>query len=674
MNARRFVMWILGAALAVGQVALAQQTQTDATLAAASDGKGSVRLIWQPPYGEAPWAAQGYTLDRLDAAGRAVTLARGLRPGDDLSAMARIQPAQAGAIRKLVAQNTEAAAGRDVESFRGLLKILTLASIADFRFAQAMGLAYEDSPTGAGPFTYRLTGPTGAIVGTSQPVDLRVVSPLESAPTDLTAEATPLGVQLSWTRPSTEDVPPVLAFRVRRDDGSGFKDLGDGPVLYRSDEKEGGTAKSLFTDDQAPAEQPVRYTVVGLDIFGRETPQAEPVSLFVPDFDAAAPPKNLKAEVKGATVVLSWEPKQNPRTRGYLLEKSAFSEGPYTSLSEKPLSLTTTGFTDTSTFPGQRVFYRIASLDSRGKADASSVPVGVVCRAAGPPSPPSDLEATLGMNSVTLRWKAGEGRLLGYQVQKAGENSEFWSPASSRITPEPRFDDPIDLGQSGVVRYRVIAIGSDNQASAPSAVLSVPLPDNNPPSRPRITAYDGAGGAVTLSFVPGAPEADTSGFLVLRGAPGQPRMGVITDQPLPASARSFRDDQVVPDREYVYQVVAVDPAQNHSEPSNTVTVGVGEPVLTAPPAPAAAFEAKPFPRVRLSFAAPTPVVAVVVERQEGGDAQWVRVAGPLPPGATEALDPRPPRAGRPLYRIYYQTLAGAPGPPSAAVEVDIPAR
>lgn len=671
MKTRPFILWMLGAALTVGQTALAQQGRMDVTLAAASDGKGSVRLIWRPPYGQAPWPAEGTTLERLDAAGKAVTLARGLRPGDNAAAMARLTPGQAGAIQKLVAQNAEAASGRNVETFQGLLQFLTLVSFTDYTFAQAMGLAYEDRPSGAGPFTYRLTGPRGAVLASTVPLDASQATPLGRAPSDLRAEPTPQGVRLEWTRASSQGDIPTPSFRVLRDDGAGFKPLGSGPVLYRSEPENGGDGAPLFNDDKAPVEQRVRYTVTGLDIFGRETPPADPVEVFVPDFDALLPPKGFKAEVQGAAVVLAWEARQNPHTTGYLLEKSAFSEGPYTPLSEKALSRTTTGFTDTNTVPGQRVFYRIASLDPRGKAGSPCAPVGVLCRAAGPPPVPQGLEAILGMNVVTLRWQAVAGHLLGYQVQKTAGDSEAWSPASSRITPEPRFDDPIDLGQSGVVRYRVVAIGSDNQASAPSPVLSVTLPDNNPPPPPRITAYDGAGGSVTLSFVPGVPESESTGFLVLRGSPGQPKMGVITERPLPASARSFRDNAVVPDREYTYEVVALDGAQNHSLPSNTVTVGVGEPVLEAPPAPTAVFEASPFPRVRLTLAAPQSFVNVVVERQGPGETLWVRVAGPLPPGTTEAMDANPPRTGKVFYRAYYQTLAGAPGPPSPPVAVTV---
>jgi len=673
MNGHRLAAWIVGAALALGQTAFAQQEQdTGGLLAAASDGKGAVRMIWQPPYKDGPWAGEGYTLDRVDGSGKATSVARGLKPGDNVEALKQVLPAQSEAIKRLVVLNGEAAAGKGLESYNGLVRILFLASITDFTFAKAMGLAWEDQPGVTGPVTYRLTGPGGAVIGSSPPMDPRQATPLAGAPSALKAEATLLGVQLVWTRGSVEDALPAPSFRVKRDDGSGFKPLGSAPTLYRNDAPDTQSGEfPLFSDDKPPVEQNVRYTVASLDIFGRETPEAEPVSIFVPDFDAAVAPAGLKAEVGGGSVALTWESKQNPHTTGYLLEKSPFSQGPFAALSQKPFSRSTVRFVDTDIVPGQRLFYRIASLDPRGKAGDPSAPVAVMCRAAGPPQVPQGLEATLGMNVVTLRWQAVTGHLLGYQVQKAPADSENWSPASSRITPEPRFDDPIELGQSGVVRYRVLAIGSDNQASAPSKVLALPLPDNNPPPRPSIVAFDGAGGAVTLSFVPGSPETDSAGFLVLRGGPGQPQMGVITGAPLPSSARTFRDTQVAPGREYIYRVVAVDQAQNHSEPSDLVVVGVGEPALTAPPAPAAVFEAKPFPRVRLAFAAPWDFVAVVVERLGQGDKAWVRVAGPLAPGTTEAVDPNPPRAGGISYRVYYQTLAGAPGPPSEAIAVSV---
>lgn len=671
MAKRLFGLWILIVALAGGEVTRAQPGQAGATLAAASAGKGAVRLIWPPPYGEGPWKPEGYLLERLEGAGSAVVLARGLLPGQDPSAMARIPPAQAAAIRQLVTQGGEAASGRDVEGFQGLLTILTLVSLTDYDVARAMGLAFEDRPLGGGPFTYRLTDAHGALLAASPPVDPRTATPLSGPPGDLKAEATPLGVHLSWTRPSPHDVPPTFSFRVLRDDGSGFKALQDAPILYRHEGKEGREAQGRFSDAKPPLERSVRYTVVEVDLFGRETSQAEPISLFVPDFDAAVPPEDFRAEVQGAAVALSWKPKANPRTTGYLLEKSPFEAGPFTSLSEKPLSRSTAAFTDTGTFPGQRLYYRIASLDPRGQAGPPCPPVGVVCRAAAPPTPPQNLTATLGMGVVTLRWQPVEAPLLGYQVQKALSDSEKWSPASSRITPEPRFDDRIEPGQWGTARYRVVAVGSDNQASAPSEVLTVPLPDNNPPPRPRITAYDGAGGSVTLSFVPGVPEEETSGFLVLRGSPGRPQMGVLTERPLPPSARTFEDDHVVPNLEYTYEVVAVDEAQNRSLPSGRVTVTVGEPSLPAPPVPKAAFEAKPFPRVRITWAPPKFFVNVVLERRLDGERLWGRVAGPLPPETSEAVDVHPPGSGRVSYRTYYQTPAGSPGPPSEPVTLSV---
>lgn len=651
----------------------AQTSKETGYLPALSDGSGSVKLIWTPPGGS--WPREGFTLERRGASGPYSPVAHGLRPDGDPALTAALQGPQRDPVRRLGELDRQAAAGKPSEDFTGLKNFLFFSAYGDFALARAMGLAWEDRPGPGGPFFYRLVDAGGSVYAESLAVDPSKATPAGPPPPGLKADPTPEGVRLDWGRikPDKDSPIPVLAFRVRRDDGKGFVALGKGPLIGLDEKRRQEAGLPRYMDADAPQGREVRYTVVGIDIFGRETRAAAPLAVVIPDFAASYPPEGLKAEAAGGKILLTWKPSDRSNTAGYLIERAAYREGPWVLLTQALLPRSTARFEDVGVKAGQRLYYRITARDKTERTGPPSVPVMVVARAAGAPAAPANLRAALGTQRIQLAWDPVPGAVA-YQVERTDPASDRWTPLASRTTPEPRYDDPLVTGQKGVLRYRVVAVAGDNTMGAPSESLEVPLPRNAPPSAPRITGFDGTGGRVTLSFVPSGDPADTAGFYVTRASSVAAEPEVLQQQPLPATARSYTDEHVLAGEQFVYRVVAVDAALNRSEASAPVTARVGETALAAPPAPQAAFVAGAIPKVVVTFQPPPPGNLAVVQRRAAGETQWTDVAGPAPPGAGQASDLRPPKGGRASYRLYYKTPLGTPGPPSPAVEVEIPAR
>ncbi len=670
-NSLRFLLPVLFLAAALSSVA--QVPTETGFLPALSDGSGSVKLIWTPPMGA--WLADGFTLERAGLSGPFAPVAKGLRPDWDPALTASLPGSQRDPIKRLGELNRQAATGKVSEDFSGLKNFLFFAAYGDLAMARAMGLAWEDHPETGGPYLYRIVDGAGKIYAASLPVDPAQATPPGPPPPELKAESTPEGVRLDWgkVKPGKDAPIPVLAFRVKRDDGKGFVALGKGPLLGAGDKQRQEKNLPRYLDAEAPQGQDVRYTVVGIDIFGRETQAAPPLAVSIPDFAASYPPAGLKVEPSGGKVILTWNPSDRSKTAGYIIERAAYGEGPWEVLTPKVLPRSTTRFENTTPKAGQRLYYRITARDTSGRTGSPSAPVMVVARAGAAPAAPSNLRATLGIQRVQLVWDAVPNAVA-YQVERTDPGSDRWTPASSHATPEPRYEDALVTGQKGALRYRVIAVAGDNTMGAPSAVLDVPLPRNFPPSTPRITGFDGTGGRVTLAFVPSGDPAGTAGFYVLRGPSLAATPEVLQVQPLAGSAREYTDEHVLAGEQFVYRLVAVDTALNRSEASAPVSVRVGESALSAPAAPLARFVSGVLPKVVVTFQPAPEGNLAMVQRRAPGETTWLQVAGPAPPGVSEASDLRPPRSGKASYRVFYKTPMGTPGPPSPEVEVVIPSR
>ena len=650
------LLWIApsrdgGAATAAPGVIWAAATQT-----------GAVEIFWLPTGSR--WPAGGWRLERMTG-GRATVVADALRPGQDTAAVAALPDREANALRMFEEQLGHAKLPADQEKANEI--VLGLTAATDLTFGRALGVRYTDLQPGTRRCSYRVTAfdATGkaAAVFTSREIDPMSPTPPPPPPGALGATTSRDGVALSWAVAPKDVDPPVVGYTVERLGPDGKVGLRTPRPLVVGAGRVTGTP--LYVDHYAPGEAEVTYRVQSVDVFGQGSSWTD-LRYYVKDLAALDPPKDLHAEGGVNAAKLSWSPATNPHTTGFTVTRSTMAAGPYTVITPQPLPSGTGTYEDPGLRGGSPYFYRIQATGQHDEVGPPSDPVMAVPRNGTTPPTVTGLKADVGATRVRLTWDPVAFDVAGYLVERQAPGGPEWVTMDSRVTAEPRYDDFIGPSPGGTLRYRVVAVAYDNQQSGPSPVVEAALPDTVPPGPPRITAIDGSGGAVRLTFVPAPPDSDTAQLLVLRAStPSEP--GVASGAPLPGSARSFEDTLVEAGQQVVYRLVAVDAAGNRSEPSRAVAVRVGSPDLPRPPAPVAKLVSEPFPRVVITFPAPPSGLRSVVERQVEGEVGWFFIAGPTV--ATEAVDVHPPREGTFSYRIVYQAANQVQGPPSPAAEV-----
>lgn len=635
-------------------IALASSAQSGLKTQAysASDGTGGIRLLWfiAPEHWRGGWRVE-------DESGR-VLLERVL-PGE-ADAMRRLEASEQAEIIAMMrsANRNGDRAATPVGDVAFGLRVMT-----DWDFARAAGLAIElqGLERRRTAFVVRRLDergiPDGAYLKTSV-VDLAKKAPPPPPPAALKASASRNGISLYWRL--ARNPLPVLAYSVERIEGGSPFPLTARPMALGSSWPETSPA---FVDANPPVESDVVYQVRALDALGRGS-NPDIVRVFSPDFSALDAPEGLRAETDSpGEVVLSWKENSSPHTAGYLIERAYQLSGPFEILTPAGVSSGTARYQDKGLRTGTTYFYRVRSIGPRGDVGVPRPAVLAVVR--GNPLPaPETLTAEAGHTRVLLTWQP-VAAAAGYHVERRSGSDRPWSRLTGAPVSENRFDDHMGASPGGRFEYRVFAVGYDGQDGSAARPIEVMLPDTVPPAPPRVTAINGEGGRVSISFTPASPEEDTSQVLVLRSdQPGQ--QGLVIGDPLSGREGRFEDRWVEAGRRYYYRLVAVDPAGNRSDPGDAVTVLVGHVPVPKPAAPDAVFVREPFPHVRLRFTEPPSGLKAVVEAQSSGGS-WFVVAGPVTSG--EAVDLAPGSEPR-SYRLRYQDAGGVAGPASDPIIPD----
>jgi hypothetical protein len=220
-------------------------------------------------------------------------------------------------------------------------------------------------------------------------------------------------------------------------------------------------------------------------------------------------------------------------------------------------------------------------VDKRGRPGRFSKRV-TVALAPAPPRP-SQPGITYSETKVTVRWSpptgAGPDTNAGVLPSKPIGSSRsamaynvYDSATGVRLTSEPvkslvYEDSRIEWGATRCYAVRAVAVvdGSalESEAGEPRCEKLV---DTFAPVAPKGLSAVSTDGAINLIWEPNA-EADLAGYDVWRGRLPEARLVRITEAPIPDT--SFLDN-VQPGVRFVYAVVAVDKAGNHSDPSNRV--------------------------------------------------------------------------------------------------------
>ena len=540
--------------------------------------------------------------------------------------------------------------------------------------AAFLGLTIDDptAPRGANVvytvFAVAGTGSPERMFAASLPAKLEPIPP-PGPPPGFRAELQRNKVGLFWSTPDPAAKNPAAAvtYEIRRRDPAGKAELlTPEPILKLRDT--GKTPAPGFVDGKPLVEVRASYTITAVDLFGRRGPESNPVDTFMPDFAGLDPPSRIVARNAGGRTTITWEATPSSRRAGWKIMRAINPEAVGEPLTTEPLKTQT--FSDTTGQPGTAYYYQIFAVNQRGETSLPGISQGVVFKSGKSPSPPSKLTAERKTGRIILTWQAPADPVAGYQVERSIEGKD-WTILSSTVTAEPRYEDVYSRDATGTFLYRVVSWSYEDSKSVPSEVITVTLADTSPPLVPIVNGIDGTDGKVVLRFTPRGGADDAAGFYILRSRTATEPGQVVNAAMLKSDVAELTDSDVEAGSTYFYRVVAVDTAGNRSEPTNPVSVLVAEPVLPAPPAPKARFEAKPFPRVVFEFEASKKTsIRWALERKEA-NGKWTLIQGPFPAGTTTVTDAHPPGSGKVTYRLVAIATNGASGPKSPEVEVVI---
>jgi len=313
------------------------------------------------------------------------------------------------------------------------------------------------------------------------------------------------------------------------------------------------------------------YYVVGVTNRGRDGPLSTPVSVpLVPPPDAPSQPTVTYTE---KAISITWKPPAF--VRASVQAPVVAAKAPATAATPTAAAAPATGR------PAPAGAGAIAAA-SGGQVPKRSAPVTGKPAGTTPPveaAPPVVLSGTpIGPDYPPSRYNV-------YEVPKTPAQKPAWmedakgdgtidpGPPPSPLNSQPLevtsySDTRITWGQERCYVIRTIdTYDKLTIDSVPSPATCVTLKDTFPPAAPRGLQAVAASGAISLIWEPNT-ESDLAGYLVLRAVAPDGRPVPITSAPIQDT--TYRDATVTPGVRYIYTIVAVDTAKNHSKPSQPV--------------------------------------------------------------------------------------------------------
>ncbi len=315
--------------------------------------------------------------------------------------------------------------------------------------------------------------------------------------------------------------------------------------------------------------------------------------------------------------------------------------------------------------PGLTYYYRIRSVNPRGRLGKPSFSSAGIPKTGGRPASPHRLQAKVKPTRVYLSWEPVIAPVAGYIVEKQPKGADDWGRMNGVLLTSPNYEDRIGLDDFGDFSYRVIAVAFDNKKSKPSKDVSVTLLGNPRIPPPYLKDIRSSKGIVTLKFMRSEPVKRTDEFLVIRGISLRDKKGLIVSEFIGGNKTEFEDKRVKPGEDYWYQLIAIGKDKRRSEPSNKLYVRVDAPDIPRAGRPKVTFKPEPFPHMVVDFKKPPSQLLASIHRRENEKDLWINVADNIRDSA-QFIDADLPRSGRVQYRILYRAENGKTGLPSKA--------
>lgn len=522
----------------------------------------------------------GFVVDRAAPGGQATRLTDApIRRVRDPSIAAAILGDDLERVRSTVraASNAELLRRLNSDRFTGAVFSLVLRPVA-----RVTGRFYADTTAVPGEtytYTVTLTDGDGAELDSTFEATVTVEDVDPAPPTGVETVAGDARIHLSWEYPAYAGEPGdfTIGFHVQRASGQGdFRQLTDLPIV-RDD-----AGPLEYFDEDVRNGTTYRYRIRAVGIAGRESRPVTSQPVTPTDTTSPTPPGAVEVRVGDGQALVVWRRSPEIDVAGYHVERGLGVNEGFDRLNDQPVPGQQLRWLDTTAVGATRYFYRVVAVDSAGNESRPTSGVMAVVADETPPEPPESVTVDVADRRLTIRWAPSPSPdVKGYYV--------FRGPAEDRLvrlndTPVPG-PEHVDAGYAqdgltpgGEYLVHVIAVDYAENESEPAAARPA-IPDDvapDPPSSIRVTNQYGRFAEILWS----ASRSRDIAFYELTRRRGD--SATVIARPGKGERREVRDSALVEGRTYVYELVAVDSAQNRSSAA-VDTLRFGD--FTPPPSP-----------------------------------------------------------------------------------------
>ena len=527
-------------------------------------------------------SGQGFNIYRQDGRSGPFTLlneepVRGIRRADELRMVLGNRYEQT-----LRFFNEETAGGL----FLALRSKPTESSIAGILYpevAKALGRLYIDETAPVGrEVTYRIEFLDGMGRPTGQELTGSVLTEpvIPEAPVITKVENKGRRVTMHWNYPKEEpgEIDFVIQFYLMRiNQQTGERQLLTEDVIIRNRVQ----SEYFISFDSPVINQTEQYIITAVTFSGHQGPPSPVFEYELIDNIPPVPVQNPDSRVSEEQwVYLSWDRNRESDLAGYHVYRGTDMTADFEKMTDEPLNMNETFFTDTTVIGGLAYFYYITAIDQTGnESEMSDMVMAQVLDLVIPPKP-ENLSASFNeiTGEIDLEWEmeSFSDNFESFIIMRRREDSPR-PGAFSRVNMEHLtnvyFSDAgeAETGFPEGALYRYILFSSSrakNYSDTVSVLVEVPL--LTPPQPPSsLTAINDNGHRINLSWN-ASPSVSTEKYIVYRKQQGTTAFSQLKE--VPAATRFIRDEQLEHGSEYVYAVTAVDRAENESELSEPDTI------------------------------------------------------------------------------------------------------
>ncbi len=448
--------------------------------------------------------------------------------------------------------------------------IITMKSFESIPLAKYLGIYYQDDEVvKGGHYYYKIETESKKVLGYSKKIDLGNLTDAIKVDS-IYYEQQKKGVSFRWL-PDPYSYFGVNIYRSSHRDSIGVL-VNATPILVSVIKDDNGKSvypKFFYTDERLEEKRTFYYRIVGLDFFNQHTAFSEPIEIRIKDETLPVAPINLRKRIYDKNVYLEWFKEEEDDD---FLEYQIFYSTPRDTIFkrlETPFSLE---FKD-SVYQVEQLedglyFFTIAAIDEDGNAGYSNEIVVEILDQT-PPMIPQNVIVISDSSRLIIQWDANqEGDLKGYKIYRSIEGQvENLSLLTAKAFTNNFFIDSLPKNAMNNFSYSVLAIDTNYNESGLSTMVSNKMIDITPPREPFIKNITVEGESLLVEWVRNT-ELDLAGYVLMRKEKVEDTMQIINRLLIPGDINMYFDRSFETNKEYAYQLIAVDKTGNKSRASN----------------------------------------------------------------------------------------------------------